>query len=463
MDTLESLELIHDSVRDHHPGLAGIEDHKLLAWTEDGYRIAKEMAAKVRSREDKFWTLQRYVAGFRDPHLYLLNMPAFTSVEWPGFVVAQRGGEALVHSVANRASWETTLPQVGDRLLSIDGLTPKEFALKSQFPFRGIPALESSWVQVVSDLLTNHSTPWSLVPGECIFESKGVRTCLSLSWKAVDSMEHRRRTIQASFGDPPSIGIERLSADVVWASIPSFGFEDSAHTRKMQELCDRLPQHRNCSLIVLDLRGNPGGSSAWVINVLRSLFGEEYYTAVSAGNPRVWSSSASWRLSRENVERLRSVNEEILGQVDLGDFTSSFVSNVVEQAEAAFSRGEELSPPSLYRPVDNSPPAKNPVSGRVVVVTDGNNASAALEFMDYITGFENVVQVGYETSADTRYGDCRQIDLGDEFILGIPTCLWLDRYRADLEPYKPDLKFDGDIWNTDALRRWLSEELECKL
>ena len=96
--------------------------------------------------------------------------------------------------------------------------------------------------------------------------------------------------------------------------------------------------------------------------------------------------------------------------------------------------------------------------GKVFLLTDAWDASAALDFCDLLLVIAGVIQVGQPTSADSVYLDARwpvalPSGLGD---ISLPMKVYRDRRRGNNQPYLPALRWEGDITDTAALQRWVA-------
>ncbi len=89
-------------------------------------------------------------------------------------------------------------------------------------------------------------------------------------------------------------------------------------------------------------------------------------------------------------------------------------------------------------------------------MTDARCASACLDFADKVFLLPNVKHVGQMTSSDTQYMDLSMINLKS----GLAELMYLmkvyrnRKLKVD-ESYLPQYVYDGDIWETEKLKKWI--------
>lgn len=68
--------------------------------------------------------------------------------------------------------------------------------------------------------------------------------------------------------------LEKVEETLYWLTIPSFSFTE-ADRKALEPICHKLSSLRS-KTVVIDVRGNTGGNSAWGDLLLKALLGEEY-------------------------------------------------------------------------------------------------------------------------------------------------------------------------------------------
>ncbi len=104
----------------------------------------------------------------------------------------------------------------------------------------------------------------------------------------------------------------------------------------------------------------------------------------------------------------------------------------------------------------SGPPPSNLVRGRVFVLTDYGCGSACVSFVDEMMLFPEVTQVGRETYVDSRSGTPINYPLpSGNGAISIPNMVREGRERGDNVPWRPTYKYEGDIADTEALKKWI--------
>ena len=101
---------------------------------------------------------------------------------------------------------------------------------------------------------------------------------------------------------------------------------------------------------------------------------------------------------------------------------------------------------------------KNPVQGKVYLLTDGRCFSSCLIFADSILSIPGVVQVGDTTDADTQFSQPIGLPLPSGLSkVGIPSMIRRNWERGDNEPYQPYHKYPGFMGDQNKLEDWIQE------
>ncbi|HSR51689.1 MAG TPA: S41 family peptidase [Acidobacteriota bacterium] len=462
---LRDLQAVRQTVQRHHPGPVDERNPHFEGWLAQGYDKAVEMASQVNSEAGYRFLLQYYASGFNDGHLKVRFDAQSEDWQWPGFSVSFNGGRFLVNDIIQDESQET-LPGTGAVLLSCDGRPIREIMLEEIIPFYfGVQDLESSWARLAPRLLIWDGNPWRTRFMSCRFRFPGLEseTQVPLEWRdPPPELSLEQLLSRATFGARTAYGIQALSSDMTWVSLPSFGPRTPEEFDALNEIIERLPEYRDSKLLVFDVRGNGGGNSQWGSNLVRQFWGRDFASHVqsqSAGNPVY----AEWRVSRENIDYLKgllpALEKRFGSEAEVTEMvrqTSQGMDQALEQGRDLFHLGPDASSPSPA-----APEPANPVKAQVVLLTDGRCASACLDFADEVLLMPGVMHAGFPTSADTLYMDVRSVRLpSDNGRLVIPLKVYRNRRRGNNQPYVPQLRFEGDLSDTQALQEWLRDKLE---
>jgi len=451
------VQAIHDTLARHHPGLLDAWNPAFAAWHQAGLTTALDAARSVTSPAGYVFALRAYVAGFRDNHLNIgtrIRLP----LKWPGFTVRWRDRRFLVCRPPNDADG---YPPEGAELVECDGRPPAEVMAETIFPYGGTPDLEASWIEWAPWLLIDRGNPWTRRPNTCAFAISGQRQRLALEWRRADPRDIATVVERAQFGPAPEFGVRTFAPDCVWISLPSFRPRDASDRAMLQGVVRLAPNLRASRLLVFDVRGNRGGNSQWGEDILNALYGPNYvqWRAHATGLDDAY---VEWRVSAENVRYLRWLLRQLRREWPPDSPAVRRVQAVIAAMRACQKAGLALCP---YRePAEDIPYSDhllaNPVTARVVLLTDGRCGSACLDFADLLFAMGDVVHAGTATEADSVYGDVRTILLPSRRArLTFAMKVHRSRPRGHNMPYVPQLRWTGEISDTPAIERWLVSQL----
>ena len=129
---------------------------------------------------------------------------------------------------------------------------------------------------------------------------------VALEWRPIGFDERRQRMKAASTGQSPREFSARVLADCTrWYSIPSFNSDPQSPAAKALPPMIAAMRADRAALaaapaIVLDLRGNGGGSSDWPRQIAQALWGRAALAKLPAEKDYV-----EWRVSRANLESVQ--------------------------------------------------------------------------------------------------------------------------------------------------------------
>jgi hypothetical protein len=408
----------------------------MRAWLETGFAQAEKRISLVRNERDYSMILAAFVNGFRDPHIGLVPGGAKAlerPLSWPGIATRWHGGRYEVAYVATQLS--ASAPPLGAILNSCDGRSADALARTGP----------SAWLGDVSDPWNRfRSAPFLLWawedtdrmrPVECTFTVGHVRRRWRLRWMDPEPAAILSARSAGSFAPRAPFGLARWGPNAWWIGIP-----DMTSTEEWGSL-DRsisatLPQLRSAQLVVIDLRGNRGGSSAYGDRLIRKLWGEELATAYQVSEGRV-----AYRLGPLVRQWIAAHDPDRLEGFDRAAKTGARSITVDPPAPAAASRR-----------------LPNPVKGRVLVLTDHACASSCLIFLQQLLRLPNLEQAGTESASDTIFGELTQARLpsGRNSLL-FPVKAWIERSRRSHQYFSPGprLTWRGDLRDVSGLYGWL--------
>jgi hypothetical protein len=234
---------------------------------------------------------------------------------------------------------------------------------------------------------------------------------------------------------------------------------------RVQAVLDSVDAHlreiQGAPWVVVDVRGNGGGSSEWgrrlaarLVGDARAADAERRLNAAATSDGRC---GASWRVSTD-------VEQTIAGYIQnlgprLGPRVTDQWRRELEAVRTALSAGRELAPePEACRPTSNSMPGQSmaapAMSGRLVLLTDHTCFSSCLLLTPLFRAI-GALHVGEGTDFSTRYMEVRGFLLPS----GLGQFSTMQRVSFStpnrLGPFDPEVPFPGRMDDTPALEAWI--------
>lgn len=445
---------LHDVIVDSHPGYYDTQNPGFRAKVDDGLALALERAKTTTTPGGWWWAMRAYVAGFDDGHLQLgLKASGGFPTRWPGFLTIYKGADQVV---ADRDEADASAPPLGARLIDCDGVSADRLAEQRIGAFRGRWFLESQHALLGDWQFLNASNPWISEMRQCRFESGGQTRSYALTWRSVETADLSARRTKVARRASPDFGMRTLDDGGLWLSMPSFngdpaGEPHKALTALLAEAEAKQADLRAAPYVVLDLRGNGGGSSHWSENLAVILWGVDWLRAHNT--PPI--EAIEWRASDANLAAVQSYLDEWTAAGE-SEERINWARAIVDGMTASQTVGlpywrDEASP----RQALQGPPPAQLVHGPVYVLTDPGCGSACLDAVDTWKA-AGAIQIGRETSADTVYMDIRGQDTASGLAeIAIPMKVWRGRARGNNEPQRPTFTYDGDLTDDAALAAWV--------
>jgi hypothetical protein len=447
-------QAFHDQVAANHPGPVNRLDPGFVARNDAGLALALRRAATTRGYPGYLWAMRGYVAGFDDGHVALdLTPPVALPIRWPGFLTGFDGAGRQV--VMTRAA-DAPLP-LGAQLVGCDGVAADRLAARNVGAFRGRWGLFSQRATQGGRLFLDVGNPYIARPARCRFVVDGRRQEVTLAWRDLPDAEFDARFGATAPRAHPDFAGRTLADGTRWYSLPDFdGDPGSTDARALTGIVARMKADRAgiaaAPRIVLDLRGNGGGSSDWSQQIAAILWGQAAIDRLPAT-----STAVDWRASPGNIAVMEGYRTAWRDAPDVSAEAKAWADRTAAGMTAAHARGD-----ALWREVDaDAAPAPATADaptlrGRVFVLTDWGCGSACLDAVDLWTALGGV-QVGQETSADSLYMDIRRIPLPGGFAQAvIPMKVYRGRRRGSNVPARPTRSYAGDMRDTPALERWIA-------
>ncbi len=452
---VDDLHFIRAILRANHPGPVDSENPWFRDWYERGFTDSLSLARRADSYSGYFFAVTHYTIGFQDGHLGALGDNRFQETQltwrWPSFVIGLSGEDFVVVESSPQA------PPLGARLVSCDGRSVAALTDEIVRPYLPLWSVRGTRARTAPMLLIDEGNPFVRRPEQCTFEYAGAQVAHTLQWSPIEGRELEAKINAAVAEVAPDFAVRRFARGY-WISLPSFALGDEnvrvGMDRVVTAVAEQRETIRNAEIIVLDVRGNGGGSSRLGEDAAIALWGE----AMVRSRPQT-SQAVDWRVSPRNAAFLRGTNLVRLVQ-RYGENSPEAISyrTFVERMDAAVQRGDTfLRQANEGEDQRVAAPDANPVSARVFFLTDSACFSACLDFADLVLSIPAVTHVGAETRADAVYIDNRaeRLPSGNGWF-GFSMKVHRGRIRAHNQSYVPTRSWGGPMSDTQGLEEWIA-------
>lgn len=399
--------------------------------------------------------IQHLVAGFEDPHFRVHFALTPRAPPWPGFLVRYRGGRYLVVYSTHKE-----IP-VGAEITACDGRPLNDWIDQLAELEGGPKGLVTTRANLGSKLFIDVDSLLYQRPKTCHIAGADV----DLRWSPASSdaygMDGNLERISMPF-DPihdQSIDVTGFGRNGAWVRLGTMMPGTAAAAEQFTHLIDAAPGLRDKDVVVIDVRGNPGGTYNWFMAFLRGLYGPEYADRYARARLEIVNTILVLSPTGSDDPGFSAEMQAIKSPPD-PPMEVKRDPPTVRKLPGGASLISMQAPISVLPPATGAPPP-NPVKARVYVLTDYGCASACLSFLDEILRFPGVTQVGTETHVDRRSGGWPQaydLPSGLGFVR-MGRMVREGRKRGENEPWVPTYAFTGDIADTEAVQRWVLEEI----
>ncbi|ABX35696.1 hypothetical protein Daci_3058 [Delftia acidovorans SPH-1] len=443
---IRDIKKVHDIISETHPAKLDEENLEFNHWLEFGYQKSLLLAGRSRSKEQAWAAVNYYLTGFMDEHLTAGRVLSQSShLYWAGFVMSYKNGRYFATSKAN--VWPVDLPQIGDEIISCDGVDITEILRSKVAPFVDRRTYLDNTLEKLSRYMTleqSHHPLWDpLRPMSCIIQKPdGERHEISLLWK--------KQTDNTKIGRQPAPqqGMHQIKKGVYWIHASNFMLDAEAFI-KFESLLNEVRALGSADAVVLDTRGNNGGDSSVGSRLLRAL--------LKSNTPLLNEARAYWRVSPLAMETLKAHSTSAL-QIEGRESTRyKWLDGLSESMATAARRGENFIEQAHGSAIDDEDTGQEvpPFQGKLILITDSYCNSACLDFVDEVMSVPGALHVGSTTNADTRYIDVGSVMLPSGLKLWVPLKVWVGRRRQDNVPYVPQIKYHQDLDDTKAVQDWV--------
>ncbi len=457
----EDIAAAYQSTFLNHPGMVDPINPKFGDTLEAARRAALKLAGQYDSAASYRAALAVFRAQLNDGHAgaYTRVPPEWLPpLRWPGFVTTWRSDGLFVsRSEAKQIS-------VGTRVVGCDGQTIEDLVKNNVFRFKVGANQAGHWWTQASRVFVDDGNPFVRLPQRCEFELLDRKQSLEISWlDAPPELEDWRSASVASTRF--STQLQELAPGIAWISLPTFD-PNPEQLKALEALYKTLGAknslHVNAKAIVIDLRGNQGGSSNWSLRLARALWGAKAVDAHHEyANRKV---QILWRPTEGNEAAMRSYLPIFLkqGQKEL----AAEIKKTADQMNKARALNEALMPERVAQKTNSVKSPAKPLMGAnnkltpLYVITDGDCASACLDAVDIFKLYSNTILVGSPTASDSTYMEVRTDPLPSGFgATIIPMKIWVNRPRGNGQFYTPDIVINDLEWTSDSFLNRIQEDL----
>ncbi len=437
--------------RDHPASSSKLNDKSFVGHLTEGLLNHKTWANDVYSQEQYHAVLNSYMLGFNDMHLGFRPTNRPDRLTWSGMVFVLDNGKWNVFHASE--SWPSTLANVGDELLRCDGKSV-DFWISNTLQ-RSIAnensaaqlARYSSWFFIGENGLPQ----FQALPKQCEFRRGEKFIAIDMSWQedSVDLLyplifNHPNRP-QAGFS------ISNMS-DGYWIEMGAlYGEQISSLVEKIDSRVDELVK---AEFIVLDVRGNGGGDTAWSDKIAESVFGKDYISSIVDQ-----VSAESYKASDENLALITSQLNNAISEFGKDDNSVEYHQKMFDAMQIALENGEDFAPP-LESLLIHAPNIREHAElvlpkfkGQLFLLTDYGCFSSCLLMVNKFKQL-GATTIGKVTNSMPRYYDMKLVPLSSG-VGSIVTMTKVDMGESErIGPFLPFVKFEGFMDDTNALKAW---------
>ena len=447
---VEDVEAAYRLLRDNHPGAAPeLHDRAFVDRLNHAHSLALKRARTVSSYQGYLFALAGFATNMGDKHIwscptFVVNLP-----RWVGIIVSKRRDTWVVS--------DTEVDQsalLGASLTSCDGEAVPELARKNLGGFRAVWSVGAQQIQNAPWLLIDEGNPFIARPKACEFQLNGQPRTVVLNWVRIKRENLLPRIKKAAGAGAAGFGVRRVG-EGYWIALQDLLSEQSSVVVKAVD--EQKAVLREAPFVVLDLRGNGGGSSLLGRQIAASLLGAAAAdarlgpaTETACGGP-----GNSWRVSEGNINQLEFMLPFV---ARFGPDNVKIVELTLRDAREAATHGRAFSA-SVDCPVkpQRPPEAAQPLSlmkGQLILITDNLCFSSCLSVTDDFRTL-GAFHIGQTTDAATHFIDVREQYLPSGYSM-FSTLQSVDPGSPiQYGPFEPALPYDGDIADTAALEKWV--------
>jgi hypothetical protein len=219
-------------------------------------------------------TLARFANAFGDKHVRSRPVLEAAKPDWAGLIVSRRGTRWVVAD-AEQGSPAGTL--LNAQLISCDGRTPDDWGAQILGHYRVDWSVDAQRIQAAPWLLISEGNPFVPRPTSCVFAQTGVAgRPVVLDWRHVPRSVLAARMDKVSLFGAAGFGVRKVGGGY-WIAVQELTDNAVPVAAAVKAQAAEL---REAPFVVLDLRGDGGGSSMFGDEIAAAILGDSYVRAV---------------------------------------------------------------------------------------------------------------------------------------------------------------------------------------
>jgi hypothetical protein len=449
---VRDVEAAYRLLRDNHPGAAPeMHDLSFQQRLNDAHSLALKRARGVTSYQGYLFALAGFATDMGDKHIasrptFVVNLP-----RWAGIILSKRGDTWIVTDTE-----KTQSSLLGASLISCDGEVVQDLARKNVGGFHAVWTVGAQQIQNAPWLLIDEGNPFIKRPEACVFEQNAERQTVTLDWIRIKRENLLPRLKKATGAGAAGFSVRRVG-EGYWIALQDLMSDEARDLVKTVE--EQKAELREAPFVVLDLRGNRGGSSVLGRQIAASLLGAAAAEArlgptsqASCGGP-----DGSWRASEANIKQLEYL-QTLSFVVQGGPEIKKMIQDTLRDARDAFAHGKAFSAtincPAMGPKAVTAPGPPSLMMGRLILLTDNLCFSSCLSVTEDFRSL-GAFHIGQTTDAATHFVDVREQYLPSGYSM-FSTLQSVDPSSpSQVGPFEPVLSYEADIADTAALEQWV--------
>lgn len=400
------LKYIHGSISNNFVGY--VHNKTIKEKADRQFQTEMNLVGKCNSNVEYLKSIRRYFAVFHDPHVgprwelsgalkdvfeASSGKPApknSISLQYTatGLYVVKYGNRFFVKSKDEKVS-DIKDVNVGDELISCAQKKPLDILEQDILPYETVSAKEAALTNFTPNLFFR----WDLNPGskiDCTFRRDQKDFNKSLVWNST-SQSYIKDNFQQS--SSKVYEIEKTPYGH-YVKVKTFsGYSDEIN-QQLQAFADDAKKLRDDNVIVVDIRGNTGGSSAWGESWAKNLYG---YSADLVAETNALLASP------DNVNHFK----RLMVHLEKTKGTSGNEEYLNRLTDAMNRNHNQLSPIAPAPKTALQTKTSTGFKGKVFLLTDSRVFSSGEMYVEMMRAMPRVTQAGLPTNASTYYTDIR--------------------------------------------------------